>query len=162
MFKFTLASVALALAASVAAKERGITTASGQGFPAGFPPNFRDDKWGFATFSSTDCSGYAQPVCSLNDGEYFGYNGCGNLTFTKEDGIKATKIFVNANEPEMSFRMCNYPHVDDAASHCHKIVVEPNTWKCVAMVTNEDGQPEDGKDFHNLHKLASIDECDKK
>lgn len=158
MFKFTLASVVLALASSVVA-ERGMTTVTGQGFPAGFPPTFTQYKWAFATYSNDDCSGYAQPLCSHNDLDYFGYNGCGNLSFTKEDGIKATKIWVNADAKEMDFRMCNYPHAEDAASHCHKLTIEPNTWKCVVMVTNDDGKPVDGKDIHNLHKMASIQEC---
>lgn len=162
MFKLTFVSIALAFAASVLANQRGMSTTTGQGFPAGFPPNFHDYKWGFATYNNDDCSGRAQPVCSQNEFDYFGYNGCGNLTFTKEDGIKATKIWVNAGQPEMDFRMCNFPHDDDAASHCHKLVIEPNSWKCVVMVTNDEGKPVDGKDIHNLHKLSSIEQCNKK
>lgn len=162
MFKLSLASIVLALAASVAAYQRGMTTNSGTGFPPNFPPQFPQYKWALATYERSDCTGYSQPVCSLNDMDHFGYRGCGNLTFTKEDGIKAVLVWVNPDQPEMDFRVCNHPNEDEAASHCHKFEVEPNSWKCVVMVTNDHGEPAPGKDIHNLHKVASISECDKK
>ncbi|WFD19732.1 hypothetical protein MCAP1_003613 [Malassezia caprae] len=163
MFKaLNIAAIALALAAFVSAKERGMTTDSGSGVPSDFPRHASSYDWAFAPYTTKDCSGSPVDVSSHGSSHFFGYSSCANMSFHQDDNIKAVKLWVNEEEAEKKFRMCNFPHEDAAKSHCHSVTVEPNSWQCVVMITNENGEPVGDKTMHDIHQFASVTDCDKK
>lgn len=163
MFKiFNIVAIALALVSVTSAMQRGMTTDSGSGVPKGFPRHASSYDWAFAPYDNKDCSGRALDVSSHDSSHFFGYSSCANMSFDQSDNVKAVKLWVSSDEEEKEFRMCNYPHEEEAKSHCHSVSVEPNSWKCVVMITNDNGVPVKGKDMHNIHQFASVSDCDNK